>query len=72
MAKDASLRFSNHLSCHNLTGLSLEHLPKDGSLGRVRRYRKGADIWRPDDRANRIYFLNRGQVVVMSSDSEGN
>jgi len=72
MAKDASLRFSNHLSCHNLTGLSLEHLPKDGSLGRVRRYRKGADIWRPDDRANRIYFLNRGQVAVMSGDSEGN
>ena len=72
MAKDDSLRFINHLSCNTLTGLSLEHLPKDGSLGRTRRYRKGIDIWRPDDRANRIHFLNRGQVVVMSGDSEGN
>lgn len=72
MAKDNRLRFSNHLSCHTLTGLSLEHLPKDSSLGRTRRFRKGADLWRPDDRADHIYFLNRGQVVVMSSDSEGN
>ncbi len=72
MAKDDSLRFTNHLSCHTLTGLSLEHLPQDGSLGRTRRYRKSIDIWRPDDRANRIYFLNRGQVVVLSGDSEGN
>lgn len=72
MAKDDSLRFTNHLSCNTLTGLALEHLPQDGSLGRTRRYRKGIDIWRPDDRANRIYFLNRGQVVVMSGDSEGN
>ncbi|MDQ3257915.1 MAG: cyclic nucleotide-binding domain-containing protein [Acidobacteriota bacterium] len=40
-------------------------------MGRTRRYRKGTDIWRPDDRADRIYFLNRGQVVEMSGDSEG-
>ncbi len=72
MAKEDSLRFANHLSCNTLTGLSLEYLPKDGSLGRTRRYRKGIDIWRPDDRANSIYFLNRGQVAVMSGDSEGN
>ncbi|MCA1602561.1 MAG: Crp/Fnr family transcriptional regulator [Acidobacteria bacterium] len=72
MPKDDSLRFTNHVSCNTLTGLSLELLPKDGSLGRTRRYRKGADVWRPDDRANRIYFLKRGQVVVMSGDSEGN
>lgn len=72
MAKDDSPRFTKHLSCHTLTGLTLEHLPKDGSLGRVRCYRKGTDIWRPDDRADRIYFLRRGQAVVMSGDSEGN
>jgi CRP-like cAMP-binding protein len=72
MAKDDSLRFTNHLSCHTLTGLTLEHLSKDGSVGRVRRYGKGADIWRPEDRADRIYFLRRGQIVVMSGDSEGN
>ncbi|MGH9942476.1 MAG: Crp/Fnr family transcriptional regulator [Pyrinomonadaceae bacterium] len=72
MAKDEQLRFSNHLPCQTLTGLALEHLTEDDSLGRNRRYRKGADIWRPDDRADRIYFLRGGQVVVMSGDSEGN
>lgn len=72
MPEDDQLRFSNHLPCQTLTGLALEQLPEDGSLGRRKRYRKGADIWRPDDRADRIYFLRRGQVVVMSGDSEGN
>ncbi|MDQ3754537.1 MAG: Crp/Fnr family transcriptional regulator [Acidobacteriota bacterium] len=55
-----------------MTGLALEHLPEDDSLGRSGRYRKGADIWRPDDRADCIYFLRRGQVAVMSCDSDGN
>ncbi len=72
MANNAPRRFSNHLSCQAMTGLTLEHLPEDGSLGRVRTYRKGADLWRPDDRADRIYFLRRGQIMVMSGDSEGN
>ena len=72
MAKSDQLRFSNHLPCQTLTGLALEHLPQDGSLGRTKRGRKGAEIWRPDDRADRIYFLRRGQVVVMMGDSEGN
>ncbi|MCA1574071.1 MAG: Crp/Fnr family transcriptional regulator [Acidobacteria bacterium] len=72
MANRDLQRFSSHLCCQGLTGLTLEHLPKDDSLGRVRLYRKGADIWRPDDRADRIYFLRRGQIVVMSGDSEGN
>jgi len=45
MAKDDSLRFTNHLSCNTLTGVSLEYLPQDGSLGRRRRYRKGIGIW---------------------------
>ncbi len=72
MTKGESRRFTNHLSCQTMTGLTLEHLPKDGSLGRTRRYHKGVDIWRPDDRTDRIYFLNRGQVIVMSGDTEGN
>ncbi len=72
MAKDDQLRFSNHLPCHTLTGLTFEHLPEDGSLGRIKRFRKGVDIWRPDDRADSIFFLRRGQVVVMTGDSKGN
>ena len=63
--------FANHLACQTLTGLTLEHLPRSGSLGRIRRFRKGADIWRPEDRADRIYFLQRGQAAVMTGDAEG-
>lgn len=72
MTEDKTLRFANHLPCQTLTRLTLEQLPRDGSLGRIRRFRKGANIWRPNDAADRIYFLKRGQVVAMTSDSEGN
>ena len=71
MPKDDHLHFSNHLPCQTLTGLALEQLPEDAAPGRSKRYPKGADIWRPDDRADRIYFLRSGQVTVMSGDSEG-
>jgi len=72
MAQDEVFRFSNHLSCQSLTGLNLERLPQDGTLGQIRHIRKGGDIWRPDDRTDRIFFLRRGQVAVMMGDSEGN
>ncbi len=52
-------------------GITLERLPRDGSLGRLRSFAKGADIWRPADRADRIYFLERGQVAVMMGDARG-
>ena len=71
MPKRDARQFSNHLSCQTLTRLTLEHLPRDGSLGRTRRYEKNADIWLPEDRADRIYFLKRGQVTTMTGDAEG-
>ena len=49
----------------------MEHLPQDGSIGRVRRFNKGIDIWQPDDRADLIYFLRRGQITVSTSDQQG-
>ncbi len=63
--------FINHLACQTLTRLTLDQLPRNGSLGRVRRFRKGTDIWRPEDHADRIYFLQRGQAAVMTGDAEG-
>ena len=33
-------KFPHHLDCKALTGITLDHLPQDGSLGRVRRYAK--------------------------------
>ena len=60
-------KFPHHRDCEALTGLTLDHLPHDGSLGRVRRFAKGSFLWQPDDVADRIYFLRRGRVVVMTA-----
>jgi len=64
-------QFSSHFACQTLTGITLEHLPRDRALGRMRSFPKGADVWRPNDRADRIYFLERGQVTVMTGDARG-
>lgn len=71
MQENEPQQFSTHLACQTLTGITLEHLPRDGSLGCVRSFAKGADIWCPADRADRIYFLERGQVAVMMGDARG-
>ena len=63
-------RFPHHLDCEALTGITVDHLPRDGSLGRVRRYAKGADLWQADDAADRVYFLRRGRVAVMTATPE--
>jgi CRP-like cAMP-binding protein len=60
-------KFPHHRDCEALTGITLDHLPRDGSLGRVRRFKKGAFLWQPDDAADRIYFLRRGRVSVMTA-----
>ena len=60
-------KFPHHRDCEALTGITLDHLPRDGSLGRVRRFRKGAFLWQPDDAADRIYFLRKGRVSIMTA-----
>ena len=61
-------QFPHHLDCDALTGITLDHLPHDGSLGRVKHFAKGALLWQPDDAADRIYFLRRGRVVIMTAE----
>ena len=63
-------KFPHHRDCEALTGITLDHLPRDGSLGRVRRFAKGAYLWQPDDAADRIYFLRKGRVVIMTAKPE--
>jgi CRP-like cAMP-binding protein len=60
-------KFPHHRDCEALTGITLDHLPRDGSLGRVRRFAKGAYVWQPDDAADGIYFLRSGRVVVTTA-----
>jgi CRP/FNR family transcriptional regulator len=61
----------DHRACEALTGLTIENVPRDDLIGRARRYRKSSDVWKPDDRSNSIFFLQSGQVAIVSSDSNG-
>jgi CRP/FNR family transcriptional regulator, cyclic AMP receptor protein len=63
-------RFPHHFDCEALTGIAGTHVPRDGSLGRVRHYAKGAELWQSDDAADRLFFLRRGRVAVMTATPE--
>lgn len=62
---------NQHQDCQTLTELTIEHLPRDGSLGRNFKYRKGGYVWQPDDRQDKIFFLQQGEVAIFLSDPEG-
>ncbi|HEY3194534.1 MAG TPA: Crp/Fnr family transcriptional regulator, partial [Candidatus Dormibacteraeota bacterium] len=68
IAAIATPRFPHHRDCEGLTGITLDHLPRDGSLGRIVRYAKGRQLWQSDDAADRIYFLRLGRVAVMTAE----
>jgi hypothetical protein len=59
--EDTGQEFSNHQACEGLTGFTLEHLPPDGTLGNLRTYPKGNNVWNADDLADRVYFLKKGR-----------
>ncbi len=61
----------DHRPCQILTDLTLGHMPRDGTHGRAREYRKGSLVWRSEDRGDSIFFLLRGQVAVLVSDASG-
>jgi len=69
--KPLSFPFTEHRTCVTLTELSTEQLPRDESIGRRRKFRNGTDVWQPEDRADRIYFLERGEIGVFSGDVNG-
>ena len=64
--------FLEHRTCLTLTRLTLDVLPRDRVPGQSRQFRKYASLWRPEDRADRFYFLERGGVDVVSLDLKGN
>jgi CRP-like cAMP-binding protein len=69
--KRTGFAFPEHRACVTLTELSTEQLPGDGSVGRRRKFRNGTAVWQPEDRADRIYFLERGEVGIFSADVNG-
>lgn len=70
--KPPELPFLEHRTCLTLTRLTVDILPRDRPLGQSRRFGKNSTLWRPDDRADRIYFLESGAVAIVSSDLKGN
>jgi CRP/FNR family cyclic AMP-dependent transcriptional regulator len=70
MPKNDSFPLVEHRSCAMLSRLTVEHVPRDGSLGRVRKIRKDVDIWQAEDPGDRIYFLMRGEVAIFSGDPQ--
>jgi CRP-like cAMP-binding protein len=65
------LRLRDHASCSALTDLTMKLVAGDPSFGRRRRYAKGSDIWRVGDPADRLFLLQRGQVVILLDDPSG-
>ncbi len=68
---EAEFPQGEHGDCRALTALTLDHLPRDGSLGQPHRVPHGADVWQPEDRSDRIYFLARGQIAIIASSLDG-
>lgn len=66
----AEQRLSSHDACEVLTGLVLEHLPSLKNR-HTRAYAKGRNIWTPDQPADSLFFLVKGQVAVLVRDREG-
>jgi len=62
---------NQHGDCQTLTELTIEHLPQDGSLGRILRYQKASLVWQPDDIQDKIYFLKKGIISIFFGDPEG-
>lgn len=68
MAIDDSFPFAEHRDCGTLTRLSIEHMPRDRSIGRRRKFRKNSEIWQSEDSDDRVYFLEGGEVAILSGD----
>jgi CRP/FNR family transcriptional regulator, cyclic AMP receptor protein len=71
MPKNQVPELPNHGACGQMVALTLQHLPRDRELGTTRRYEGGEEIWAPADRADRVYFLKTGQVVIRTGKIHG-
>jgi CRP/FNR family transcriptional regulator, cyclic AMP receptor protein len=71
MRKNQVPDLPSHGACGQLVALTLQHLPRDRTLGSLQRYEKGERIWAPEDFSDRVYFLKTGQVVIRTSKIQG-
>lgn len=61
----------DHRTCQTLTQMTVQHLPEMATLGRLRHYARGSDIWRPEDQSDRVYFVQRGEITMLFADTQG-
>lgn len=71
MANSKQFQLPTHNTCGVVTELTREHLPDDLSFARRRRFRGGVDLWKPTDKADRIYFLTKGQIILRTASAGG-
>jgi CRP-like cAMP-binding protein len=69
---EAEFPSGEHRDCRALTALTIEHLPPDGLIGEPLKFERGANVWQPGDRSDRLYFVKNGQVALIASGIEGN
>lgn len=60
-----------HEDCRALTEITIGNLPTDERFGTLRKFPRGAFIWQPDDRADKLYFLKTGRVGIAGIDRDG-
>ena len=70
-SEKSEMHFKTHQDCLTLTGLTFGQLPGDHSIGRRSQYPKGSYLWKADNIDHNLYFLERGQVVIMLDDEAG-
>jgi len=62
----------DHRSCLMLSQLVLDLIEHDkAALGKLRRLRKGAALWGPTDKPDRMYVLTSGRLQITTTDDSG-
>ncbi len=64
-------RLRSHQDCRTLTELVHDSLPPERALGPAHRVAKGEFLWTSNTLRHDVYFVKRGQVAILLSDSVG-
>ena len=69
---DLKFPHGEHEDCRALTEITIDNLPTDERFGTLLKFPRGAFVWQPDDRADKLYFLKSGRVGIAGIDRNGN
>lgn len=63
--------FRDHGACNVLTDVTRKRGLSGPARGQARCHEKGSDVWRAGDRADRLFLLQRGQMLIIVTDLAG-